>query len=49
MVVEAASSEHTLCVSSSHDIGLSVLVLSIADHTLLKLENQKRNLRKQAR
>ena len=49
MVVEAASSEHTLSVSSGHDIGLSVLALSIADYTLLKLENQKRHLRKQAR
>ena len=52
MVVEAASSEHTLSVSSGHDISLSVLPLSIADHTLLsllKLENQKRHLRKQAR
>ena len=36
MVVEAASSEHSLCVSSGHDIGLSVLALIIADHTLLK-------------
>ena len=49
MVVEAASSEHTLSMSLGHDIGLSVLALSIADYTLLKLENQKRHLRKQAR
>ena len=49
MVVEAASSEHTLSVALGHDIGLSVLALSIADYTLLKLENKKRHLRKQAR
>ena len=49
MVVEAASSEHTLSVSLGHDISLSVLALSIADYTPLKLENQKRHLRKQAR
>ena len=49
MVAEAASSEHTLSVLLGHDIGLSVLALSIADYTPLKLENQKRHLRKQAR
>ena len=49
MVVEAASSEHTLSVALGHDIGLNVLALSIADYTLLKLENKKRHLRKQAR
>ena len=49
MVVEAASSEHTLSVSLGHDIGQSILALSIADYTLLKLENQRRHLGKQAR
>ena len=37
MVVEAAFSENTLFVSLGHDICLSVLALSIADHPLLKL------------
>ena len=36
MVVEAASPENTLSVSFGHDICLSVLALSIADHPLLR-------------
>ena len=35
MVVEAASRENTLSVSFGHDLFLSVLDLSIADHPLI--------------
>ena len=48
-IYATALMEHTLSVALGHDIGLSVLALSIADYTLLKLENKKRHLRKQAR